>query len=245
MNNIYTAPHAPKEAEPVVASPQSQTRALPVTAAVPTTTETRKSIDEPSTEKPVSSAQTTDSAVPSQTTTTTTNASALPSSPSTTLNTHTVESDSTDKKHGLAGLAASAAAAVGIHSKGNHQTSSSSATQPQAGDAPVTARSDHAGQTGDHYDARDTAAVGGEKKESKAQQVVDEVKTKAQTLVASDVPGSSTSSRGVEADAGVKHATGGLTGLNLGAPIGGASSAYSPGESRSHTLSGGGVLMAL
>ncbi|GHJ86751.1 hypothetical protein NliqN6_3153 [Naganishia liquefaciens] len=255
MNNVYTAPHAPKEAEPVASSPQSQPKTLPVSAAaaVPSTTESRKSVDEPSSEKPVapapsaapvgtapSSAPATDSAVPpSQTATTSTNTSALPTSPSTSDNNHTAESDSTDKKHGLAGLAASAAAAVGIHSKGNHQTSSTRATQPQTGDVPVEATSGHVGQTGDRYVARDAVAAGDEKKESKAEQVVDEVKTKAQTLVASDVPGSSTSSRGVEADAGVQHASTGLAGLNLGAPIGAAATVYSPAHTTTITTSSG------
>lgn len=240
MNNIYTAPHAPKEAEPVAAATSSQqTHASPV--AVASSTEARKSIDQESarrsldqssTEKPVSS---TAAAAPASTVSSTSDAAVNQST-----------DESTDKKkHGLAGLAASAASAIGIH-KGSHQASStssaaaSSAPQQQTGGAPV-ARSEPTttvGQTGDLAPLASThgatasshVSTTTENKETKAAQVVDQVKTKAENLVASNVPGSSTSARHVESDSGVAHATTGLSGLNLGAPIGGSAAAYVPGK---------------
>jgi hypothetical protein len=234
MNNVYTAPHAPKESERVLSPAPTMTHALPV---VSSPTQTRKSIEEDSTDRSVpttTSAQT--SAVPV----------AAPvtheqSTSATTTNNHsTDESSDEKKKHGLAGLAATAASAIGIH-KGTHQSSSASyaetsASTQQTGDVPV-ARSAVAGQTGDHalpshgVTSSSTHASTTEQKENKASQVVEQVKTKAENLVASGVPGSSTSSRGVEADSGVKHATTGLVGLNLGAPIGGSSATYTPGKS--------------
>jgi hypothetical protein len=74
---------------------------------------------------------------------------------------------------------------------------------------------------------------------------VEQVKTKAENLVASAVPSSSTASKHVDSAAAqsssapvarsepnVGHTTSSLAGLNLGAPIGAASSAtYNSGES--------------
>jgi hypothetical protein len=247
MNNVYTAPHAPKPTEPAASLPVTQKSALPsavaATPVAPSTstqpTESRRSLDQ---RVPESTHVQSLAAQPAVNTTTTATAD-KPLSSNTTSPTSRTE-DTTEKKHGLAAVAASAASAIGIH-KGSHQ-GTPAASQSQTGDVPPSARSGvNASQTGDHAPLSSTHAPAST---STGESKVEQVKTKAEQLVASAVPGSSTGSKHVAStsgsqrvesasapvarEAGVQHATTGLAGLNLGAPIGGAqSTTYNSGES--------------
>lgn len=242
MNNVYTAPHSPKASEPTSATSTTQNRALP-TAAMATTpavssastqpTETRRSIDQRVSEQPSSFPTASQPAVNTPT-----------SAAQTTESTSSRTEDTSDKKkHGLAGLAAGAASAIGLH-KGSHQGTTATASQSTGDDVPP-ARSGHSvSPTGDHAPLSSTnAATAPSATENKPVRAVDQAKTKAENLVASSVPSSSTASNHVDSapspvvtraphatEPTVSHTTTSLSGLNLGAPIGGASAVYSPGE---------------
>lgn len=248
MNNVYTAPHAPKPTEPAATSPVTQKSALPSAVAAspvaPSTstqpTESRRSLDQ----RP-ESAHTQSLAVQPAVNTTTSSSTDRPLSANTTSPTSRTE-DTSEKKHDLAAVAASAASAIGIH-KGSHQGTSTASQQ--TGDVPPSARSGvTTAQTGDHAPASATHAPASSST-STGESKVEQVKTKAEQLVASAVPGSSTGSKHVDStsgsqrvesasapvarEAGVQHATTGLAGLNLGAPIGGAqSTTYNSSEFR-------------
>lgn len=257
MNNVYTAPHAPKVSEPTApTSPPTQSRTLPTSGVVSSpvapststqTTESRRSIDQRVPEQ-TSHVQTLASQ-PAVNTTSSADKSATSVSNTTSPSSRT--EDATDKKHGLAAVAASAASAIGLH-KGSHQGSTASASTHQTGDVPPVARSGAtASQTDDHHaPSSSTHAAPSTTNTSSTTQnkpsAVEQVKTKAENLVASAVPGSSTASKHVDSastqsasapvarsEPSVGHTTSSLAGLNLGAPIGAASSAtYNSGESR-------------
>ncbi|KAJ9119550.1 hypothetical protein QFC22_003259 [Naganishia vaughanmartiniae] len=222
MNNVYTAPHAPKPSEPL--SPASASSVVPSAQpaqAVPQTstqTASRQSLDRDSTS--VASAPTS-AQIPSSTT----NANVAQDTTSETTTT-----DKSDKKHGLAALAAGAASAIGIKkaSHGHDQSKDTSirSTSDDVSRAPASA---HTPAVAAESATRSNIASSNETSVPASSSPL--TSTNAQVTskhVTNDVPA---------ATAHASHSTTttstSLAGLSLGAPIGGA--AVSQFDSPAHT----------